>query len=596
MQAAATRAARAVWPLALAGAGLGLATLVVAGDARWFRPDRGWAWAQALGLAAGWALIGCGLYAWLQRPRNPVGPLTAAAGFAWFAPSLIGWGGGPSPLFTGALLAARLSYPLAAHAALASPTGRLASVPERAAVALAYIAAALLWPVQTLFIDPIDGGCFGCARNLVGVLRNRETVAALAGWSAWAALVTAAAIVGLAGRRLLRATRPARARLAPTLTAGIGLAVVEGMASLEVIRSGFDEYGFDAGWRYAARASALLLLAGGVAWGFVHARRTRNAVADLAAELADAPRPGALRDALARLLADPTLALAYWLPECGRYVDANGRAVELPAADAGSVAVEIRRGGDRVAALVHRPSPYTEPGLLDEILATARLALEHERLRAAIGAQQRDVHASRARIVAVGDTARRRLERDLHDGAQQRLLSLGLALQLARAKLPEHSAAAGLLSEAQGELLAAHAELREIAHGIHPAILSEEGLPAALRTLAERAPLPLLVQRVPAERLPEPVEVTAYLLAAEAVAAAAEHAARTAVSVAVARRGDLVLVDVAGDGVVAAGADGSELGALEDRVAALDGRLAVVTTPGGPGRIHAELPIAGAVL
>jgi signal transduction histidine kinase len=595
MDAAATRAARAAWPLALAGAALGLATLVLAGDARWFRLDHGWGWAQALGVAAGWALIGCGLYASRRRPRNRTGPLLCAAGCAWFAPNLMGWAAGPSWLFTGALLASGVWFPLAAHAALAAPAGRLASLPQRAAIALAYAGAALLWPLRALFIDPVDDGCFGCARNLVGVLRDPATAAALAGWSAWAALAASAPIVALAGRKLARATRHARAGLAATIVPGAALAALQGLASVDVIHSGFAGYGAEGGGLYAARAGALLLLAGGVAWGFARARRAREAVAELVAELADAPRPGTLRDALARLLADPTLTLAYWLPEQGRYGDADGRPVDLPAAGSGRAAVELRRGGERVAVLLHQPMPFAEPGLLDELLAPARLALEHERLAAAIGAQQRDLHASRARIVAVGDTARRRLERDLHDGAQQRLLSLGLALQLARAQLPPGAEADGLLSDAQAELTAAHAELREIAHGIHPAILSEEGLPAALRTLAERAPLELVIAAVPAERLPEPVEVTAYLLAADAVATAAERPAQTAVRVAVARRGDRVIVDVDvdGDGIAGRVADRREPSALEDRVAALDGRLVIATPDGAPAHIHAELPVAG---
>jgi signal transduction histidine kinase len=592
MDAAATWAARAAWPLAFAGAALGLATLVVAGDARWFRPDDGRAWAQALGVAAGWALIGCGLYAWRRRPRDGTGPLAAAAGFAWFAPSLMGWAAGPSWVFTAALLAAPLSFPLAAHAALAAPTGRLGSIPERAAIALAYLGSVLLWPVEALFIDPVDGGCFGCARNLIGVLRDRETVAALAHWIAWTALAASAAISVLACHRLLRATRSARARLAPTLTACVALVVVQGVASVDVVRSEFEGFGSEAGWLYPAGAGALLLVAGGIAWGFVRARRMREAAAQLVAELTDAPRPDTLRDALARLLSDPSLTLAYWLPERGRHVNADGRPVDLPTTESGRAVVEIWRGDERVAALIHQPFPDLEPGLLDEMLATARLALEHERLRAALAAQQHDVHAARARIVAVGDAARRRLERDLHDGAQQRMLSLGLALQLARAQLPPSAEADGLLTIAQDELQAAHEELREIAHGIHPAILTEEGLAAALRTLAERAPRPLLVRTLPAERLPEPVEVTAYLLAAEAVVAA-ERTPRSAVSVAVARDRDRVTIDVSGDGIVGTGPDGRELGALEDRVAALDGRLAIESPRAGPARIHAELPTAG---
>src|SRR5207249_4829505 len=163
--------------------------------------------------------------------------------------------------------------------------------------------------------------------------------------------------------------------------------------------------------------------------------------------------------------------------------------------------------------------------LLASAGAAARLALENERLQAELRAQLAELRASRARIVSAGDEERRRLERDLHDGAQQRLLSLGLALQLARAKLgPDANGAAELVAEADGELRAALDELRELARGIHPAVLSEQGLAAALKTLAERSPILVTIAEVPDQRLSTPAEAAAYFLVSEALANVAKYA------------------------------------------------------------------------
>ena len=212
-----------------------------------------------------------------------------------------------------------------------------------------------------------------------------------------------------------------------------------------------------------------------------------------------------MRDALARTLGDPTLEVALWLPDRGSYVDRQGQAVELPVPRTGRAVTVLGPPEAPVAALVHDPALLERRALLTSAGAAARLALENERLQAELRAQVAELRVSRARIVSVGDDERRRLERDLHDGAQQRLLSLGLALQLARTRLgPETNGAAELLAEADEELRAALDELRDLARGIHPAVLTEHGLSAALQSLAERSRVPVTIVDVPAERLPGP--------------------------------------------------------------------------------------------
>jgi signal transduction histidine kinase len=247
-----------------------------------------------------------------------------------------------------------------------------------------------------------------------------------------------------------------------------------------------------------------------------------------------------------------------------------------------------------VAALVHDPVLLERRALLNAAAAAARLALENERLQAELRAQLTELRASRARIVTAGDEERRRLERDLHDGAQQRLLSLGLALHLAREHLgPEANGAAEILTEADDELRAALEELRELAHGIHPAVLTEQGLAPALRNLAERSPVPVTLVELPDERLPAPAEAAAYFLVSEALANVAKYARASRARVSVSRVDGCVLVEVDDDGI--GGADpsrGSGLRGLSDRVQALDGKLEVTSSAGSGTHLHAEIPCA----
>jgi signal transduction histidine kinase len=247
-----------------------------------------------------------------------------------------------------------------------------------------------------------------------------------------------------------------------------------------------------------------------------------------------------------------------------------------------------------VAALVHDPVLLERRGLLTAAGAAARLALENERLQAELRAQLAELHASRARIVTAGDEERRRLERDLHDGAQQRLLSLGLALKLVRSSLgADANGATELLGEAEAELNAALDELRQLAQGIHPAVLTEHGLGAALKTLAARSTLPVEIGELPRVRLTAPVEAAAYFVVSEALANAAKHAQASVVTVDVACDDGSLVVKVKDDG--RGGAEprpGSGLAGLADRVHALEGRLTIESEVGRGTRLRADLPYA----
>jgi signal transduction histidine kinase len=241
---------------------------------------------------------------------------------------------------------------------------------------------------------------------------------------------------------------------------------------------------------------------------------------------------------------------------------------------------------------VHDPRLKEHPELLETVSAAAGLALENQRLEAALRARVEELRASRARIVEAGYAARRQLERDLHDGAQQRLVALALDLRLTRGKLESDPAAAGELLDASIEELShATEELRELARGIHPAVLTDRGLGAALDALASRATVPVELGSVPAERLPEPVEAAAYFVVAEALTNVAKYAQATHAVVSVERSNGSLQVQIRDDGIGGADpAGGSGLRGLADRLAALDGRLEVLS-PGGSGTtVLAEVP------
>src|SRR5262249_25181550 len=253
----------------------------------------------------------------------------------------------------------------------------------------------------------------------------------------------------------------------------------------------------------------------------------------------------------------------------------------------------VDQGGEPVAALVHDAALADEPELLEATVAAARLAIDNARLQAEVRAQLEEVRASRARIVRAGDVERQRIERNLHDGAQQRLLALSFALRLAQSRADDNPELTAVLGEAAQELKEALAELRELAQGLHPAILTRSGLAAAARAAARRAPVPAEVTDAPGDRFPPDVEAAAYYVVSEALANAGKHASASHSRVSIRRSGGALHVEVADDGVGGAdAANGSGLTGLADRVAVLGGTLSVTSPPGRGTVITAELPCA----
>jgi signal transduction histidine kinase len=528
------------------------------------------------GLLVGWSFIGTGLFAWWRRPGNRTGALMVAAGFAWFATGVSA--SDDDLLFTIGIALDGLFPAILGHLLMAFPSGRLQTRAERLAAAGGYFTATVLQVPSLLFEEP------GEPENLLIVSADQGLSDALDAMQFAAALVVVALSVAILVRRGLAGSAGQRRALTPVLwTGGAAFAAF-------VVSNGFDAA---TGERVDVLDRLTVLLVATIPFGFlIGLLRSRlahgEAVAELIARLGQAPGEGPLRAALADALGDPSVALAYWLPESERFVDALGHPVTV----SGAGWTEVELHGRRIAAIAHDSSLSEEPQLIRTAGAAAALALENQRLAAELRARIEELRASRARVVEAGDSERRRLERNLHDGAQSRLVAVALKLRLARMRADGGSEVATLLDESSAELQASLDELRELARGLHPAVLIDQGLRAAIRILASRAPVPVEITTLPAEPLPAAVEIAVYYVVAEALTNVAKYAHATHATVSVAVTGPRVVVEVADDGVGGAGvAAGSGLRGLSDRVAALDGRLGLESAPGAGTRLTAEIPL-----
>jgi signal transduction histidine kinase len=325
--------------------------------------------------------------------------------------------------------------------------------------------------------------------------------------------------------------------------------------------------------------------------GLVHARLARSSIGDLLVELRADPAPAGLAPALARALRDPSLTLAYWLPAFESWADLDGHRVDLPDDDAGRMTTLIEHDGANVAALVHDGALKDEPELLSAVGAAAAIALENGRLHSEQRAHLEELRGSRSRVIEAAQRERQRLERDLHDGAQQRLIALSLELRRLEDRLDSDPDARSQLDQARGEIETSLAELRAIARGLHPAVVSGHGLAVALEQMAALAPVPVRLRVDLERRLPDRIEVAAYYVVSEGLANIGKHAAATSVCVEVCRTDGGLLVEITDDGVGGADTErGSGLRGLADRVEALDGRLRVWSPHGGGTRLRAEMP------
>ena len=538
------------------------------------------------GPVIGGAFIGTGLLAWMRRPENRFGSLMVAVGFAYCLSGLVvstdPW------LFIAGVLLLPLPYAILVHVLLAFPSGRLRGPAERALVCAMYMTATVLyWPIllfqntqrQGLPENPIlvrdEPGLIGTLTDLRFALVI--VLLALLGW--------------LLARRWRGAPTAGRRPLAPVFVSGglvLGLYAVWAAAGILDLPAGLQENLERA--RVVALATVPFAFMLGLLGGKVAGAA---AVGELVTTLGqETSRRGRLYDALVEALRDPSLELVFPVGERGEWVDGDGLPASLPGPASSRIVTPIERDGRTIAAIVHDAALADQRELVAAAGGALALALENERLDAELRANLQELRASRARIVESGDAARRRIERDLHDGAQQQLVAILLGLRLARSRMDrDPGQAAEMLDHALGDLEEAIGELRELARGIHPAILSDRGLGPALEALAGRLSLPVEVGAALDERPPPGIEAAAYFVAAEALTNVARYAQASHARIEVTRDASQLVLEVSDDGVGGADrAQGSGLRGLDDRVSALDGRLEVDSPPAGGTTVRATFP------
>jgi len=553
----------------------------------WLQP----LWVPLTDLAIGWLLVGCGLVASVARPNQPAGRRLVLAGFLWIvaAPrqffadtgqtadflqltavtfTLIGWSD---------VVIAFIALSFAGR----SPARRR----DRVMVGVLVAVFASQTVARILGRGPEIFGTDLVDPDLAAVLVALTDIARIC------ALAVAGVLIVL---RWLAVTRPGRHLLGPVLLAGAASALAPlyslwyPFSQLGVIAPVPENLAVPSFWvTNAIRA----LVPIGMLAGILRQRASRSAVADAIASVGPAPSPSALAEVLAQALRDPSLRVLTWDESVGAYVDEKGRATPLPASDA-NIQATIVTGGDRpLAALVHDRALGEDPALLAAGVAVTRLVVDNTRLSRELRQQLDEVRQSRARIVEAGDAERRRIERDLHDGVQQRLLALALALRGAEGRSTGDPEAAEALRLGTVEALGVVEDVRELAQGIHPAVLSEAGLGAALRSLADRSPVPVDLSLELDGLGSSSAVAAAYFVASEALANVVKHAAAGSVRLVASDHDARIKLVIEDDGAGGAAPAGAGLRGLADRVAALGGALTVDERPGGGTILAATIPI-----
>ena len=521
--------------------------------------------------------IFAGIVAWRRRPDSAFGPLMILAGFVNQL-SILQWTNQPL-LNTVGQLCDLLVAALWIHVFLAYPTGRLLGRAEQVVVVLAYLVAVGLQLV-VLMLGGFDD------RHLLTVVE--QPAAAEAVQNVELLLLSALALAGVAllWRRWRSWPQWQRRRPAQIVINCFSLSLV--MLAALLIAGAFQLPGFEI-IRLATFAVAGLAPIAFLA-GLLDARLAKAGVGELLVQLRTDPAPD-LRQLLAQALRDPTLSLIYWLPQYGSWADQDGNPATLPNSDSGRRVTLVKQDGEQIAALVYDATLGEEPELVEAVSAAAGIALENGRLEAELRARLQELHGSRTRVVEAQQNERRRLERDLHDGAQQRLVALALELGLLAEQADADPATQNRLKRARSEVAESLNELRDLARGLHPAVVSGHGLAVALESLVAATPLQVELKTDGLPRLPEQLEVAAYYVVSESLTNAAKHAMASRVSVEVRVADDTLIVEIIDDGVGGADSErGSGLRGLADRVEALNGRLRIWSAAGNGTRVQAELP------
>ena len=583
MGSASNLRSRLAW-LAIAGvlAGAGGATMAALTDQQVDRP----AIDITLRVLTGWTWLGVGIFACWRRPDNAFGKWMVFTSFAWMAQFLTY--ANASLVFTFGLVIAYV-FPFALVQTLVRfPTGRIETRTDRWVVRLVLVALGLV-TLALLFSTSENFGYDDAPNNLLMITDSLTTVTVLFIVANAIAIILVLALIHSFTTQYSSASPPMRRLIGPVLWTSTILLALLGIQSV------FSIAGMDHAEQTLGFISALSAMALPVAFliGLARSKLVRGqALGRMLEKVAHENDPVKMQDAVAEALGDPSVELLFWLPETRQYVDARGLPARDPADRADRAASVVSMDGRKVALIEHDGALLEEPEKIEAVSRGAALAFENARLEAEVRANVAELRASRSRIVEAGDAARREIERNLHDGAQQNLVSLALKLQLVRSRVEsDPRGAIEIIDGASAELEQTLAELRELARGIHPAVLSDRGLDAALLALAHRAPLPVEVGEIPEDRLPEPVEAAAYYVVAESLTNVVRYAGASRAKVDISRRSGIVRIRISDDGV--GGADpsrGSGLKGLADRIAALDGHF-MLASPDGLGTIvEAEIP------
>jgi signal transduction histidine kinase len=523
----------------------------------------------------GGSFAACGLIAWRRRPDNHSGLLMTITGFAFFVSPLVSQLAWPPAQVIGLWLPDLWVLFFVALVLTFLTGGRVRTTVDRVLAGAVLVELVVLAPLFLLFSgvpgNPIAIWPHERLAEIVDVAQRATLLAAVAG---------TAAVVAVRWRS---ASTPGRRALAPGV-AGAACLLLFGWLLVAQFLTG--EKSMVLLW---IGVCSLLTVPVAFLAGLLRSRLARGGLAGLFRGLRTL-RPDDLRGALAKALGDPDLEVGY-ATASGTYADLDGNPVTLPGAGTSRSVAGVERDGSRVAVLVYDRSLDDDPELVEAVTAAATIALENQHLHTEARRRLAEVEHSRERIIAAGDAERRRIERNLHDGAQQGLVTLAMQLSLIQRQIRrDPTDAEQLVTSASDQLARSLAELRELARGIHPAAL-DQGLDVALEALATRSPVPTTVAYASGPRLPQPIEFAAYFVASEALANVAKHARAGVVTVRVLREGPTAVIEIADDGI--GGVDpaaGSGLRGLTDRVEALRGRLTVVSPAGGGTVVRAELP------
>jgi signal transduction histidine kinase len=565
------RRSLALWVLAVVAELAALIPIVFPGE-------DGVAGADVVYRLVGGSFAACGLIAWQRRPDSRSGPLMVATGFGLLVGLLLEQVHVGVTLTAGEVLEDIWAPAFAALVLSFVTGGRLESRLDRLMVAWVFVAVFALDVVSMLFAEQPG--------NILLTFPSHDLYSAVDTVQRVMVIVVCLAIATVVARRYRASSSPRRRALLPSVAGAACLLLFVWLTATDLVKG--------PRWQFMIMLaySSMLIVPAAFLAGLLRSRLARGGLAPLFRELGGM-RGEALQAALRRTLGDPTLVLAYALPHGPGHADAAGHPVLVPPVTADRACAPIEIDGRAVAAIVYDAAVDEDPEMVEAVRAAATLALANERLLEQSQARLAEVEASRLRIVAAGDAERRRLERDLHDGAQQRLVALALQLRMIRSDIRSDPAQAERMAAAASEELA-HSlkELRELARGIHPAAL-DQGLASALESLANRSTVLTSVSCDMPEHVPQAVELAVYFVACEALTNVGKYAGASAASVRLSRTTAGVAIEVADDGVGGASADrGSGLHGLADRVAALDGRLLVTSPPGRGTVITAELPCA----